>query len=593
MPAPPPPPLPTATTIEVVPEFGPDSRAYLADRAPGVDRVISGSLRAELTPDQVHLAEDQPAASIIGVARVRQGWLFLAADGAVTRADSFLGPLHPLGQVRPPPDAQIVPLPAMAGRLAFAASDPRATLWTTDGTAPIAPAVGAPAGIKSVAFADADHGMVVVTGGELFGTRDGAASFERIDLGDAAAAGVASVHGELHVATSSGTAVFDRDGVRTGSSTEDPRPADDPKLAARVYAAALRRYGAPPATRVRAAPAIPAAAAVHPDPISETALVCSKQGAARTIAVTGSPGYQLDASGHLQIINAHADVTLQVTARGRWDVSWHGYDWRGRYASRHAAGALPTLAPDLDEYQLELATRDGAVVYHLGLHHRLVWLPAGGRPSLILDELPEFPELEDLLALPDGTLAVLIRFRVEAQGTNYHRVFVVGRDGKTIARRELYWPDPEQTEPGSGVGIGVVDGAPGVQWTTGPTSPRWFFPIRAAAGHRELAPLAGAAVPICTASSQASERARPPGDVSIRVATWQLENSPEAMGDAIQRVYLRNGPAICVAAIETAVRRQGRGSVFAAAGADGGLRTELYERDADGATSQSLRCAAK
>jgi len=402
------------------------------------------------------------------------------------------------------------------------------------------------------------------------------------------------VHGELHVATSSGIAVFDRDGVRTGSSTEDPsQAADDPQLAARVYAAALRRYGAPPAGLVRGEAAVPAAPAARPGQIPDTALVCTKQGAARTILATGSPGTQLDANGQLQIINAHADVTLKVTARGRWDVTWRGYDWRGRYASRHAAGTLPPLAPDLDEYELKLATREGAAIYHLGLHHRLVWLPAGGAPSVILDELPEFPDLEDLLALPDGTLAMLIRFPVDAQRTSYHRLVLISRGGKTIARRELHWQDPVQTEPGSGIGIGLVDGVVGVQWTAGPTHPRWFFPIRAAARNQEIAPLALAAVPVCTARPSTSGRARPPGDVSIRVMNTRLENSPDRMGDAIQRVYVREGSPVCVEAIETAGTRRLGAGVFAVAAPDGGLRAELYEHDADGAISQTIRCTAE
>jgi hypothetical protein len=587
--SPAPSPTPQATTtIEAVPDLGPDSRAYIVDRSPGLDRVIAGSLRAELTPDEVHFAEQQLGVSTIRAARVKQGWLFLGADGAVTRADSFLGPLQPLGHVPPPPpDAQLVPLTAMVGRLAFAAPDPHASLWTTDGTAPIAPAPGAPPGtIMSVAFADADHGMIVVTGGELFATGDGAASFQRIDLGDAAASSVASVHGELQVATSSGIAVFDRDGARTGSSTEDPWSLDDPELTGRVYAAALRRYGTThvPASR---------APTVRLGEVSETALVCFKQGAARTIPVTGSPGYELDARGRLQIIDAHADVTLQVTARGRWDVTWRGYDWRGTYPSRHAAGVLPTLAPDLDEYQLKLATREGAVVYHLGSHHRLVWLPAGGHPSVILDEVPEVPELEDLLALPDGTVAELVKFAVDLQRTHYHRLVVVGRDGKTIARREFHWQDPVQTEPGSGVGIGVVDGTVGVQWAAGPNDPRWFFPIRAAAGNREIPPLDLAAVPICTARLSASGRAPPERDVSIRVTNTRLEKSPDRMSDVIQRVYVRSGPPACIEAIETAGRAPGSAGVFAASAAGGGLRAELYEHDADGAISQSIRCRAK
>jgi hypothetical protein len=184
--------------------------------------------------------------------------LFLAVDGTVARARSFLGPLEPLGHV-PQPENRMVGSPtASQGRLAIRTRDPDASLWTTDGSTPVTPAHDLPPGIVvSAAFADADHGMIVMEGGALFLTRDGMRSFVRVDLGDAAAASVAAMDGALYVTTSSGVAVFDRGGARREgpgdaavvppSLTESawlPVPDRDAALYRRVFTAALSRYGA-------------------------------------------------------------------------------------------------------------------------------------------------------------------------------------------------------------------------------------------------------------------------------------------------------------------------------------------------------------
>ena len=217
------------------------------------ERVIVGSLRAEVTGDRIDFADDRFGFPIVGAARVGSSWLFVTADGVVARAESFLGALAPLGQVPQPyweawPEAS---LQLSRGRLAVPTQDPHASLWTTDGSAPIAAAGGAPKGVvASAAFVDASHGMIVVDGGELWVTRDGAASFARVDLGDHAATTVVARDGELEVATSTGVVVFDRDGnekVRGVSpTTSGPRRYDraDAPLFDRLFVAIARRYGA-------------------------------------------------------------------------------------------------------------------------------------------------------------------------------------------------------------------------------------------------------------------------------------------------------------------------------------------------------------
>jgi hypothetical protein len=52
-------------------------------------------------------------------------------------------------------------------------------------------------------------------------TRDGARSFQRIDLGEAAALAVMPVGGTLKVATSSGIQTFDADGAPIGIAQTD------------------------------------------------------------------------------------------------------------------------------------------------------------------------------------------------------------------------------------------------------------------------------------------------------------------------------------------------------------------------------------
>ena len=235
---------PLVATSAVIPDLA-RHRSRVIEQTDDMLRVLAGSLRVELTAREVALAEDRFALQILGAARATDGWLFLAEDGSVARADSFLGPLQPLGHV-PRPEARKLPAPltATCGRLAYGTPDPRASLWTTDGTAPIAPAPGTPPGIvMSAAFADADHGMVVLDGGELFVTRDGAGTFERVPLGRAAAKDVACLAGELYVTTSTGIAIFDRGGTRVGSARPAPPPALEPGAYARIAAAALRRYG--------------------------------------------------------------------------------------------------------------------------------------------------------------------------------------------------------------------------------------------------------------------------------------------------------------------------------------------------------------
>lgn len=371
----------------------------------------------------------------------------------------------------------------------------------------------------------------------------------------------------------------------------------DPALPAHTAPAAL---AAPVAPAPPAAPAVPvSSSAPVPDAAlaapPRAALACTEHGAARSVPRRLPRGehasFELDDTGRLQLLKPHADALLHVTGRGAWDVTWHGYDARGAFPSRKAAGVLPVLPPDLDEYELVRATRDGAVIYHLGSHHRLVWLPAGGRPSVVVDERPEFPALEDVLVLPDGTLAVLLRLSRDGNNDDV-RLLVIDRTGKVIARRELSGIVPSETVGDHELGIAVIGGEIGMEWTGRPSGTAWFFPLHAE-DHRELPAFDLAAAPICAGPAPAPARGGAPIAIAIRILDTDLAQSLGGVrGDTITRAYLRDGPSACIAAIELD-QDDRNDKVFAVASPEGDLRVERYGHTDMDAEIRSWRCAVK
>ncbi|HEY0476978.1 MAG TPA: hypothetical protein VGD37_05610 [Kofleriaceae bacterium] len=209
---------------------------------------------------------------------------------------------------------------------------------------------------------------------------------------------------------------------------------------------------------------------------------------------------------------------------------------------------------------------------------RLVWMPASGRAALIED--PELPaaELDDLLTLPTGELAVLLRFKGPGQpDRDYYRLLVVGEGGAIRAHRTYAWAW------GRNGAIGLVDGTAGVQWAeTDPARPRWFLPIDAAAPSRALATLDVAAMPVCRMPPGS------PGRLSIRVEGPELQDRPADQGKSIARVYWRDGERPCVEAIEARQQLLGGRDVFVAASPRGDLRTVLDLPDVQ--KVRSLRC---
>jgi hypothetical protein len=230
----PPPPAPPVRGVVARPIPVIDAPRVVEDHPKRIS-VVAGSLRAELTPDGVALAQDQLGFAVIAAAHVAGGWVFVAADGTVVRADNFLGPLVRLGEV-PREPWKPVAMPATCGRVAVGGGD---VLYSSDGGPLVASKL--PGDVIGAAFADARRGMVVVDGGALYETRDAGATFSRVDLGDDAAATVRCEAGALRVDTLAASLGFAPDGTRAPSPPAPAAPlAADLRFA--VERAVLRAY---------------------------------------------------------------------------------------------------------------------------------------------------------------------------------------------------------------------------------------------------------------------------------------------------------------------------------------------------------------
>ena len=824
--------------MEVAPDLGLTAEPRVVERTGDVERVVAGALRAEVTGGRVVLADDRFAFGIIGATRTTTGWVFIAADGAVARSDRFLGPLQRLGDApRPGPDEPAAPLSPTCGRLAFGAPDPRASLWTTDGSGPIAPARRAPPGVAiSAAFGNARDGLIVLDGGELYVTHDGAASFDRIGLHGASATSVACQAGALRVTTSHGEIAFGLDARPGNARVAAPTPGT-PGVRVRILAAALRRYGplvagafggvvdddgvvlvprghalapvetvsdselaaltgereckaarwghgyallcprgifrvdprtlhgdpvsqdaieapfvrpavdgihllaacrvfpdnlAPctlvdghllwsgpdwselagisgdalvvlrqtpdanrlvlmdPTTRsdrrafpVRlppgtasifpwslemtpdgataigvAAPTDPSCeacgrwvvqvavsdgsttAARLPDGATRAGFITAELGVAagrdasklwvtydrgahwealdpgvdgivmmpervsetggfppdygvqcdrRRCAIDGrvvvrferpcaaidrvfashatrpaevlwttsrtdlapiavgpdlpdvspeqSDEFLLDSTGHAHYGRSHVDAALHVTLDGRWKLAWSGFDWRGAYATRRAAGTPAWPRSASAQVRLVRATRDGVVMLHISERTRVVWIPVGGRPVEIVDDrlypsAADDTAIDDLLTLPDGTLAILFSSQRSDETTGYRRLLHVGRDGRVLARRTFHLPVHLHVADDNNPGIAFIGRVVGMQWAPrDQTRPRWFFPITGAA--RRPAPSVESDLPPTTCPVGAH------GAVTILVGG--LDNN---------HFYLRGNATMCLQAFE-------------------------------------------
>jgi hypothetical protein len=318
--------------------------------------------------------------------------------------------------------------------------------------------------------------------------------------------------------------------------------------------------------RMFIAPADPAA---PPRPTDAARLDCSAHAVARPAPVPAyvkSPAFEIDGIVHFR--NLNVDATLHVTAGGHWEVTWRGQDWRGAYGARRVASVVAPRGVEGEAYELRSATRDGVVIEQRGRERHVVWLSVAGASRVIDDGSAK---LEDILALPDGRLAMLFGIQEPAHPEPYssdyfyHQLQLLGRDGGLVAWRTYAWDYRV-------VGIAWRDGAVGVQFAqSDATSPHGFLPIAPAAELREPGNLAPASLPICTDRAGVGDLA------AIGVEDGSADTIPPHELP-IARIYVRGKHQRCVQAVEFRDPLVVGRNVFAAA-TGGALRARLDVRD--------------
>ena len=161
----------------------------------------------DLRPDaDVRFAEPFSTSELTAAVRLEHGWLFVDQSGQMLIGDTYLGPLRLLGSI--PPNARASSRANLSrGRLVLRTETEG--ILTTDGTAPLAPLRGLPAGaVHWVAFANARRGLVGMWDGHVHATHDGGETFRPLDPG----AGV--LVGEVVAVADDGVFVRTTDGLR-------------------------------------------------------------------------------------------------------------------------------------------------------------------------------------------------------------------------------------------------------------------------------------------------------------------------------------------------------------------------------------------
>jgi hypothetical protein len=151
----------------------------LGDDADGSALVAFGGLRARVRGERVEWAPDAMLLPLLAWARDGVRWYFASEDGAVFRAEGFLGPLVPLGGTGGLPiEAGFV----STGRLAVRTPDGR--LWFGGPDDRFEPArLPGEGRLIDAGFVDRDFGVVVLEPGGVWRTTDGGAHFDPVDLG--------------------------------------------------------------------------------------------------------------------------------------------------------------------------------------------------------------------------------------------------------------------------------------------------------------------------------------------------------------------------------------------------------------------------
>lgn len=180
----------TATTASEAPaeviEFALDDASLDGDRActvvgrgDGAERlVLRGGRRVVLDDHDARVADDRFVTRIDHAVRAAGRWTFVAEDGAVADADTFLGALRYRGELQP---GDVVP--ASRGRL-VAVRNQVAFAFDAEGLRRIDAL--APGAVLDLAFDDALHGAAWLTSGDAFRTDDGGATWTPADRFDPA-----------------------------------------------------------------------------------------------------------------------------------------------------------------------------------------------------------------------------------------------------------------------------------------------------------------------------------------------------------------------------------------------------------------------
>lgn len=229
-----PPALPASPTeITLLPEVYRLESPIVADEA-GTLLAFTGNVRLAATGQALVVSRDFPPIRICRVARLPHGWAFVALDGLVASAETFTGPLRRLGDVVPPPSLRGCTRSPLRGalsrgRVAVIAED--GGLWLSDGSQALVRAGNLPGPAGSAIFLDALHGAVTMVSGALLYTRDGAETWQAVDLSGEVAAGVVLDRGRIVVATSRGVQSLDAQGRLAPAA----QPVDGFRLAADLH----------------------------------------------------------------------------------------------------------------------------------------------------------------------------------------------------------------------------------------------------------------------------------------------------------------------------------------------------------------------
>lgn len=470
----------------------------LATRDDGARDVLCGPVRETLPLRGVPaVAPERFDAPVVTAAPVARGWVFVTADGTITRSDTFTGPLRLLGRVPCfDPEAGAA---HSAGRVALL--DRAGALWTTDGAAPVTRWTF-PSRARSAAFADAAHGAVVLEHGELLETRDAGRTWPRVDLGHEVAWAVALTPRGIAAATTAGAWRLGPEGPRRAGVHLDGQEHES--------------TGFPTVASDRAA-----RASVRAGEVFSVATIddrCAPAGPERSWAELDAPFGNADTPSYRCHITARGRGNVQAAARrpppgappssltyprirtgsgyveGHWwrasdgrvrlHLAWWGRDAEGPFAGRAGpeTAGLPVPPPSADDPRggppvlVDAISRRGLLLsYGDGGEGELLWAASGGRAvALVRPMLGPGSPLGMFAALPDGAVASLQW--VPRPTYTLVAAVEIGPDGVVRQHRGLFADRHSHAALGrwrSTLGI--------VLWRSGGAGQVWFHPFDGAA----------------------------------------------------------------------------------------------------------------